>query len=222
MGTLACRPGSPARPGRQRRAGRARLIGFSDTTVLHACWRARGWAPTLYGTFGERTADSRQAASLGALLRGEPLLCSEASEPAVRVLRPGQAHGPLFAACLVVLANLVGTPAFPSLAGHILAIEDVNERPYSIDFALNQLYLSGSLDGIVGLIGGAFHHQIEADYGGPTVDEVLASWAARLSVPTLARLPFGHLDDQLVLPCGAPATLSASEDGRWQLDVRSE
>jgi len=198
-------------------AGQPLLIGYSDITVLHACWRVRGWGPTLYGTLSETTSDSRQAESLLAALKGQGYLCDSATEPAARVLRPGRAAGPIFAACLVVLANLCGTAAFPNLRGHILAIEDVDERPYAIDFALNQLHLAGKLDGIVGLLGGSFHHQVAADYGGPTVDEILADWAARLAVPTICRLPFGHMDDPMVIAAGVPAEMAAAADGHWHI-----
>lgn len=200
-----------------RPAGRPLLIGYSDITVLHACWRVGGFGPALYGTLGERAEDSRQGAALDALLRGRPLVVSGETEPAGRVLRPGGVRAPLFAACLVVLASLCGTPAFPDLRGCILAIEDIDERPYAIDFALSQLFLAGQLEGVAGLIGGAFHHESRADYGGPAVDEVLLAWAERLGVPAVARVPFGHLDDHLPLPSGAPAELRAGADGAWSL-----
>jgi muramoyltetrapeptide carboxypeptidase len=103
------------------------------------------------------------------------------------------------------------------LRGNILAIEDIDERPYAIDFALHQMHLAGKLEGIAGLLCGSFHHQVAADYGGPTVDEILAGWAARLGVPAICRLPFGHLDDPLVLPSGLPVEVEAHADGRWQL-----
>lgn len=197
------------------------LLGYSDITVLHACWAKRAWGPTLYGTFADQTADSRQAASLSAYLRGEQYRCDRATEPAVWVLRPGAVRAPIFAACLVVLANLCGTPAMPTLAGQILAIEDTDERPYAIDFALHQLHLAGALDRIVGLLGGSFYHTPQADYGGPSVDDILRIWAERLAVPALSRLPFGHMDDPMVVPIGVPAELDAAADGRWSLVWRA-
>ncbi len=117
----------------------------------------------------------------------------------------------------MVLANLCGTAAFPDLRGQILAIEDIDERPYAIDFALNQMHLAGKLEGIAGLLCGAFHHQDAAEYGGPTVDEILASWAERLAVPTICRLPFGHMDDPLVLATGITVEIAGHSNGRWSV-----
>lgn len=193
------------------------LIGYSDTTVLHACWQVQGWGPTLYGTLSEQIEESRQGQSLHAFLRGRPFTISNKQEPAARVLRTGAVQAPIFAACLVVLAGLCGTPAFPDLRGRILAVEDVDERPYALDFALTQMYLAGHLAEIVGLVAGSFHHHPPFDYGGPTADEILAKWAAILDVPAVVRLPFGHMDDPLVLLSGVEAALEATATGGWSL-----
>jgi muramoyltetrapeptide carboxypeptidase len=198
-------------------ARRPLLIGYSDITVLHACWRVNGWGPTLYGTLSEQIEDSRQGESLRAFLRGEAFTVSHEREGAAKVLRPGSVRAPIFAACLVVLASLCGTPAFPDLRGQILAIEDIDERPYAIDGALTQMYLAGNLEGVVGLVSGSFHHNSPFEYGGPTPDEILAKWGAILHVPTIVRLPFGHMDDPLVLLSGVDTELDAHANGHWQL-----
>ncbi len=193
------------------------LIGYSDITNLHACWTVNGWGPTLYGTLAEAISDSRQGQSLQAFLRGESYTVSSLTEGAARVLHAGTVRAPIFAACLVVLASLCGTPAFPSLRGKILAIEDVDERPYAVDGALTQMYLAGGLEGVVGLLTGSFHHQVDEDYGGPTVDEILAKWTDILNVPTITRLPFGHMDDPLVLLTGVEMEMKAEAGGGWKL-----
>ncbi|MEZ4830811.1 MAG: hypothetical protein R2873_02205 [Caldilineaceae bacterium] len=75
-----------------------------------------------------------------------------------------------------MLAGLCGTPsAYPGIPrGHIPAIEDVDERPYAVDFALTQMHLAGKLDGVIGLMAGSFQHNETYGYGGPTTDEILA------------------------------------------------
>lgn len=191
------------------------LIGYSDITVLHAVWRRRGWGEGLYGHLG-KTPGGRQESSSVALLRGDGYERSALTDPAVRVLRAGTGEGPSFACCLSVLAGLVGSGAVPDLRGHVLFVEDVDERPFQVDHALEQLKLAGHLDGIVGIVGGAFPHQEKADYVGPGIDEILARWAHRLGVPGLSRLPFGHIDDHLVVPSGRHTAISADE-GRWQI-----
>jgi muramoyltetrapeptide carboxypeptidase len=200
------------------RDGRPALISYSDPTVLHAIWRRRGWGPALYGSLPEHVDESRRATSLRAIVRGQPYRLSSEHELYARVLRPGRVSAPLFAACLVVLANLCGTPAMPDLRGCLLALEDVDEGAYAIDFALHQLHQAGALDGIAGLLFGSLHYSSNSDYAGPTIDAILESWAERLAIPTVARLPFGHMDDPLVLPSGAEVALEAQAGGGWRLE----
>ena len=200
---------------RSRRKHGPLLIGYSDITVLHCGQRAHGWRHHYYGNIPPRAAPaSRQGESLLALARGKGLRLGHFQQAGARVLRPGRARGPLFPACLSVLAGLCGTAAQPDLRGHVLAIEDIGVQPFLVDFNLNQLHLSGALAGVVGLLGGSFTGEERPDYLGPSFDEVLAAWAARLRVPLVARLSFGHLDDALVLPyraatSGRPRTMVA-------------
>jgi muramoyltetrapeptide carboxypeptidase len=195
-----------------------RLIGYSDITVLHACWRARGWGESCYVAVPPQR-HGRSAESLGALLRGEGWHRGGSVDAGVRVLRAGRARGPCMTACVSVFAGLCGTPAMPSLRGWVLAIEDVDEHPFQLDYALMQLWLSGALEGVVGLLGGSFTHKERSDYHGPTIDEVLAEWAHRLQVPAVSRLPFGHIDDGLAMPCGRQVELDCSERGGWSFTV---
>lgn len=203
---------------RQRRG--PLLIGYSDITALHAAFAVRGWRRRVYASIpsGSRR-QGRAGTSLLAALRGEALARSSASDAGARVLRPGRARGRLFPACLSVLASVVGTPAMPDLRGCVLAIEDIKVQPFLMATHLNQLHLSGALRGVRALLGGTFTHTEEHDYQGPTPDEVLTQWGARLRVPTIARLPFGHLDDGLGLPCDRTVRVEAASDGAWTVTI---
>jgi muramoyltetrapeptide carboxypeptidase len=195
------------------------LIGFSDITLLHACWNVQGRGRGIYGTIPEKLQGSRAGESLLELLRGEPWRRDAESDASVRVLRPGRTTGVSFAACLTVLSALNGTPAAPQLNGAMLFIEDVDERPYKVDFALNTLHLAGRLEGVRALIGGSFKHQNPGDYWGPSMEEVLAAWGERLQIPVLARMPFGHWDDALCVPIGTRMELSAESHTQWRLNA---
>ncbi len=103
----------------------------------------------------------------------------------------------------------------------LLFIEDIDERAHHIDFALNQLWLSGALDGVRALVGGTFPAPQSPDYQGPDTRDVLRSWGRKLDIPVLARLPFGHQADALFLPVGRQTDLSAREDGTWTVRFRA-
>ncbi len=198
-------------------AGRGgRLVGYSDLTVLHACWRVRGWAESLYGFCPAVSPGARAHDSTAALLRGAGLEITAGAVPLAHSLRAGDSSGIAFAACLRVLAGLAGTPAMPDLAGCILALEDVDERPYQIDRDLTQLHLAGALSGVAGLVFGRFPSTAGPGYAGPDASTVCARWAERLAVPAVFGLPIGHDPDPITIPCGRPARLRC-QDGDWTL-----
>ena len=62
----------------------------------------------------------------------------------------------------------------PSLGGAILALEDVDERPYRLDRYLTQLRLCGALRGLAGVVLGQF---TECDGQGIRGLDVMREWA---------------------------------------------
>jgi len=198
------------------------LMGFSDVTHLHAHWWRMGWSAG-YGTLpASRETDSWRSRSLADVWAGRPMALVPGDGVPGQVLRPGSARGPLFAGCLTILQALAGTPFQPDLRGSILALEDVDEKPYRWDRALTQLSMSGCLHGVRGILVGSAGHQEHPDYSGPSPSEVAADWAARLKVPVVAGLPFGHLDDAWILPNRWMVRMEAAVDGRWSIRLRPD
>ena len=191
-----------------------RLIGYSDLTVLHAAWQVRGERGGLYGLMPGVRHGTRALETAIALARGEPQTFTSLEN--TQILRAGTSEGPLFAGCLSVLAGLVGTPWMPRLQGHILAIEDIDERPYRIDRDLQQLYASGALSGVVGLVCGAFPVALDPRYVGPSTIDICRAWAERLQVPGIFGVPFGHDADPLTLAQSCPTHLNVSADD-WHM-----
>lgn len=194
------------------------LIGYSDLTVLHAAWAVLGAPESLYGFMPGVPHGDRALASVIAHWHGERQELDAQACPEVQPLRAGQAQGRLFAGCLRVLVGLVGTPWMPSLHGRILALEDIDERPYRLDRDLQQLHLAGCLEGVAGLVTNAFPADLPPGYQGPTAQQIISTWADRLHIPAIMSLPFGHHPDPLTLPCGRPATLTVTSD-TWHLDI---
>lgn len=191
-----------------------RLIGYSDLTALHAAWQVRGEASGLYGLMPGVRHGTRALETTIALARGETQTFSSLEN--TQILCPGAANGPLFAGCLRVLAGLAGTPWMPRLRGYILALEDIDERPYRIDRDLHQLHACGALDGIIGLVFGAFPVALDPRYAGPSVQDVCRSWAKRLNVPAVFGVPFGHDADPLTLAQACPTELTITADD-WRM-----
>jgi muramoyltetrapeptide carboxypeptidase len=198
------------------RANPKLLVGFSDVTAL-LCWAwVHAGVASIHGPvlaqLGELPEHDRDR--VFDLLAGEvpaPLLADDHSA----ALHGGRVEGTLIVANLEVLRTLIGTPHMPSLAGAILALEEVGERPYRIDRALTHLLDSGSLRGVVGVAVGDLHACVEPETGGSqgwTAAEVVEDRLARLGVPVLTGLGFGHAPGRnAALGFGVRARLDADQ-----------
>ena len=181
------------------------LIGFSDATALLTAITERCGFAAFHGpvvTSLAEASESTLAALLAAIASDAPLILSP---PAAVTVRPGAAAGVVCGGNLTTLCHLVGTPFQPSFRNRILFLEDRGEAPYRIDRMLTQLKLAGCLEGIRGIILGAF-----TDCG--SLPEILAIVNERLAdagIPMLAGMEAGHAEPNLTLPLGVKALLDA-------------
>jgi muramoyltetrapeptide carboxypeptidase len=198
------------------------LIGYSDITALHAAIGQRADIVTYHGPTAraELTEFTRssflEAMSLG---DGTSMVFRGGS---ITPLVGGSASGRLVGGNLALVAALVGTPYAWQLDGSILVLEDVSEQVYRIDRMLTQLLLSGTLQGVAGLIFGGFTEITEDPANAELpLDRVLREFAERVGVPAVMNFPIGHLPDHLTLPLGAIAELDA-DDGAFYASTGGE
>lgn len=207
-------------PARLRAAPKL-LVGFSDVTALLAWGLVGAGLVSIHGPvvtqLGALADEDRERLAL--LLRGEDpgALVAEAGA----VLRGGCVEGPLIAGNLEVLRSLVGTRFMPDLAGCILALEEVGERPYRIDRMLTQLLTSGALRGVRGIAVGQLHACEEPASGNPdspTAEAVVLERLATLGVPVVTGFAFGHAPERnAALPFGTPVRLDADNGALYML-----
>lgn len=133
------------------------------------------------------------------------------------VFHAAKASGRLLGGNLSLLISSLSTPYSPSYKDSLLVLEEVDEAPHRVDRMLTQLFNAGVLKGIAGLLLGHFTDCNPADPSKPflTTDEVLTDVIARLAVPVLTKLQYGHIPKKLTLPIGARARLFP--DGRLEL-----
>lgn len=176
-----------------------RLVGFSDLTNL--LWH-------LHHNLGLVTFHGPTVAHL-------PVLTPAAREsffqwltapgpwtvtfPDLTPLLPGRSEGVLAGGNLTTLCHLLGTPFAPRFRDYILFLEDHNEALYRLDRLLHHLLLAGALEGVRGVVLGAF---TGCGNSRENLWEVLATALAPLKVPVLAGLPVGHQPDNHTLPLG--------------------
>ncbi len=188
---------------RVRRA-RKPLIGFSDVTTL-LLWQLR--AAGLVGFHGpmfDRDAGPSEL-ELEQLVRA---LAGEALPPLTgHARRGGRAEGRLLGGSLTLVAASLGTPWEIDTRGAILALEEIGEKPYSLDRDLSHLAAAGKLDAALGFAVGSLLGCEDPKRARPTADEVVLEILGRYEKPLVTGLPFGHEEPNLIWPVGVRAAL---------------
>ncbi|MGH3159728.1 MAG: S66 peptidase family protein, partial [Streptosporangiaceae bacterium] len=185
--------------------------GFSDVTALHEAFALRLGAATLHAPTicgaGFTAHPAVQQALHQALFEPAaptPLTCDPATW-----LAPGRATGRTAGGNLSMIATNLATPdgrGTRGFAGCILLLEDVNEDCYRLDRMLTQLLRSGALDGVAGIVLGAWTGCEPTE----DVRPVMADRLGGLGVPIACGTGFGHVAPQPVIPLGVPAELDAA------------
>lgn len=194
------------------------FIGFSDITALHTALGEKSHLVTIHGPMAcTLHPDASSAYTLQQFARGlssrQPL--GKVPMPRGKSLHavvPGNAEGTLAGGNLAILAAAVGTPYELQGEGAILVLEEVGEDAYRVDRMMQQLWQSGVLHRIRGLVYGEFV-QCGHDPGDFTTEEVLQYYAKLAGKPTIAGLPVGHGEDNLFLPLGVHARIESCNDG---------
>jgi len=198
------------------------FLGFSDITSLHNAIFSKAGLITFHGPGGssfmkkmssfswdslERTLMFREAP--GSLLKG-----LKAKEQELEVIRRGEAIGRLIGGNLSVLASSIGTAYLPSFSGRILLLEEVDERPYSIDRLITHFLNSGLFQKLSGIVLGSFTScdvpsNLKSREYKQSSKDVLYERLYSLGIPVLKGLPIGHQDLNACVPIGAKVRLCA-------------
>jgi len=196
------------------------FIGFSDFTAFQAAVLAKTgcktWSgPTLMDDLAVEKPDELTLNCLNDFLlgRGEgtgwylkrkPLNSFLDQSPA-KYSKSGYLakDSLLWGGNLTVLCSLIGTPFFPQIQGGVLFLEDVAEHPYRIERMLDQLMNAGVLGAQKAIVLGQFNrYQLNSHDKGFNLAGVIQRLRARLKIPVLTDLPFGHVEVKVCLPMG--------------------
>jgi muramoyltetrapeptide carboxypeptidase len=198
------------------------FIGYSDLTsvLTHLtvnCGIVGFHGPMVAGPLSHRDAGYDRRSFMDSLTRPEPL--GDLCPPGLAVIKRGTAEGPLFGGTLTQLAASLGTPyAFGPPDGHVLFLEDVNERPYRVDRMMTQLQLSGVLGAASAIVLGEFP-KCDEPGGGPTVRDTLAALLEDFPGPVLFGFPSGHTSGPaFTLPFGVRARVVAEAEPRLVIE----
>ena len=205
------------------RANPKPLIGYSDITALHMAIHARTGLVTFHGPIAAQLFTPYTLAEFKRVLFGAEWPAIIGAPPPIEVregqvekanrlvtLAPGSARGRLLGGNLTLLAHLCGTPYLPDFTDALLFLEDVGEARYAVDRYLTQLWLSGVLSKVRGVVFGKFTEPAAASWlHDRSLEDVLAERVRALGIPAYMGAMIGHVDDQTTVPIGCMAELDA-------------
>ncbi len=190
-----------------RAAGRP-ICGYSDFTAFNLAYLARAGAVSFHGPsatdFGAEPPEQFTLDAFFAVLDAPSYQHRfDADGPRCDL------RGTLWGGNLAMVCALVGTPWLPRIEGGVLFLEDVNEPAYRIERMLLQLEQAGVLGRQRALLLGQFDPVTPMpNDNGFSLDSVIAGLRARLRLPVITGLPFGHVRRKLTLPVGAQVRLA--------------
>ena len=189
------------------------LVGFSDITILHACFNKLGVA-TIHGVMPRHFFDAKQEVtenlqSLMNLLTG---IKPEYVYPTEKWNRRGETVAEVVGGNLSIISSLQGTKYELDTEGKILFLEDIDEFLYHTDRMMHQLKLAGKLEKLAGLVLGNFTKMKDNESSfGKTIHEIISEAVDEYDYPVCFGFPAGHDLKNLALSFGQEWKLKVDE-----------
>ena len=191
---------------------RTAFVGYSDVTSVHTFLAANVGLASVHGPMIERRlaagVSGYDPVSFLKSLSAEPL--GELASETLEAFHAGTASGTLVGGTLTQLLASFGTPyEFRPPGGHVLFLDEVNERPYRLHRMLMQLRLSGRLVEAAAVVFGQLPGCDEPN-GSVKAQDAIRDVLSGFPGPVLVGFPSGHTTTPLVsLPFGVHATVVA-------------
>lgn len=172
-------------------------LGYSDGGFLLGALYGAGYSRLFHGPMPQ---DLVRAGGEAAILRALSWLVDR--NPAA--LEPSRQPRERTAAFnITVLSHLLGTELEPSLAGHVLMLEEVSEHLYRIDRALFHITSTPTIRRVRGIrLGRCSDVPVNDRHFGSTEEEIIRFWCERSGIPYLGRADIGHDAANKVVPFG--------------------
>ncbi len=187
------------------------LIGYSDITALHMAIFKKSGLSTFHGPVGSSEFTPYTTGYLQKMLFA-PISgqCIRHKDPnKVITLSPGTAKGKLIGGNLSLISAMCGTKYLPSAKGKIVFLEDIDEKPYSVDRMLIQLEQAWNLKKAKGILLGEFADCDSDSDRSLTLLETLENHFKNCGIPVLYNIPLGHIEDQATYPVGIKVSMNA-------------
>ena len=190
------------------------FVGYSDITALHFAISKFSGLITFHGPMPGSDPDEIRKPSFknfADIFSGKSTDLSGYLDKVIKYIISGKVEGISQGTNISVAASLIGTKYMPASDGKILFMEDTGVTSGDIDRYLFTMKLAGLLEKYVGFVFGDFKAISEAEEPMPFIEDVVQLYINQLKVPSLYGLPFGHGEDQMLIPLNAKVRLSTED-----------
>jgi muramoyltetrapeptide carboxypeptidase len=191
------------------------LVGYSDITVFHATLQNLYNVVSIHGpmpvNLNAENSERPDLQHLLNLLQGHDVTFRT---PPHKLNREGTAAGQLIGGNLSLLNTLSGTKYDFEPYKKILFIEEVGEQLYHLDRMMQNLKLSGKLDGLAGLVVGQLTEMNDKSVPfGRSANEIIFDAVQHYDYPVIFDFPAGHTSVNEPLMMGAHTHIQVNSDG---------
>ncbi|ENQ3077618.1 LD-carboxypeptidase [Bacillus cereus] len=184
--------------------------GYSDITALHIAFGQLARLVTFHGPMMEEVGkglDTLSFSSFKQLFRPHSIILEGAA-----FLHSFNCciTAPLVGGNLAVITSTLGTPYEIDTKDKLLLLEEIGEEPYRVDRMLNQLRLGKKFEQCAGVIFTSCH-KCTSSKPALSISEILYDYIISYHIPLLYNLPVGHIQPNIGIPLGVPATINGQQ-----------
>ncbi|MCM3734751.1 LD-carboxypeptidase [Bacillus cytotoxicus] len=184
--------------------------GYSDITALHIAFGQFARLVTFHGPMMEEVGKGLDTLSFSSF--------NQLFRPCSIILEGGAflhsfnccITAPLVGGNLAVITSTLGTPYEIDTKNKLLLLEEIGEEPYRVDRMLNQLRLGKKFEQCAGVIFTSCH-KCTSSKPALSISEILYDYIISYHIPLLYNLPVGHIQPNIGIPLGVPATINGKQ-----------
>ncbi len=189
------------------------FIGYSDITSLHiAISRYAGLAtvhgPMLASNIADNFDDTTKQSLLN-VITGKTKHLSNPPGEKIKILKPGEATGPIIGGTLSLVTSSLGTEYEINTRNKLFFLEEINEYTYKIDKMLSQLKLAGKFNDCSGVILGDFKNCNKEKPEDFSLYDVFNNIFIDFEKPAIYNFKSGHCSPMISIPFGIECNLNA-------------
>ena len=181
------------------------FIGYSDITAYLTSITQQTNLVTFHGpmltTYKNSWVDYNYKLMNRVLTGDNNINIKEPETLKTRILKEGNASGPIWGGNMCLLINRLGTRDTLKTNGIILFIEDIDEYLYSFERMIVQMRTAGMFDNINGLVIGELEDMKDQEIKfNRNTDQIILDICGDLDIPIISNFPCGHGKYQATFP----------------------